>query len=690
MRVLECLLLLTCPALLQAQWFTKGSKAPPPPVTPAAVHIVKGGERTPYELKSPVTLDGAVTVEIGPGRVSYKALNFSYAPTATVRIVGAGREQTLLERDGGSHYVESLQTGGATVILQSMTVKALSVVSSPPLKRKRDASVLLVDCDVIGPIYVPASGQNEPRLEPTYFVGAVLSRFDEPLQYHTGADNYKGYPILVAYSWTIDAKRRAKPVHSPQFGFAYFEGMAKMAEAAERWTREARYEDRLGAGNMRIIAATSPAMLTALARMKMSSPGHAEHITRVVRSGVTASLALGPTLADPPALQRALAQAADYRGRQLRAMESLALQQALGASGMQPDSSLQALLDANRRVLASTYGCYVSFDVGRTKTPSTTPVDTFQLLRHVRNDLRALSDLFAMEYEPGAACQIRVGSIVDFFVGADQSSAVQTTSVLEESQASLLRKQRAKEAAEAAAAQAAKARLEGIANSLGNTAKQIAQERPRIENIGSGTYLVIDRQANASGPSAADAQRTAAATNRYSDAARRYASAKSEMVEIKTRTTTFWRNRRDGVQFELYLSHRDGFKRHIVAPYEESKFSQGPCKYTQEERFIGLYNAPLQGPCTPLIPNHPFREQYYGRNLSGIIHEFVLEQHLAAILSEAAGKATSSDDATRLDGMLLAYLVSDKVDVREIEGLAKRVLGVDVSADALRKRVIFN
>ena len=363
--------------------------------------------------------------------------------------------------------------------------------------------------------------------------------------------------------------------------------------------------------------------------------------------------------------------------------------------------NLKNAIDTNKSELQKKYGCNLKvrqLDKTRsTSSPMRGGIKSYRLNKNIalsefQDVLNGVSPVFVALGGQNSLCQFEVNILVNHFLGKDSGRKVISRRDVYKQKSDPIAAM-ARRAAKEAAWDAAMARTNAAINKMTSTARQLHQNRNRIESRSGGTYLVINnRKLRDTGQQ--DRQKIASLQNQSRQAlATANSSGGSQMVKTGDLeiTSTYHMSMRDAYQIQLDMKSSSSTSVTYKGPLAQNNRSFGPCTRKLNTGGIG---ANITGPCMQgnswrgYASDDKLRKEYVQNALAPVVLEFLTQNVVTDFVKEISKKSKSKSNETKLDGMLLAYLITGKAD-KSVVAKSKSLIGEQLTLEKFKEYALY-
>lgn len=618
--------------------------------------VLRNGEKVPFQDGK---LQNGDVLQLEEG--VYDLAGFY---NASVMVVGAGIDKTFVVRP--LYKQEMGVAGGKEVVVKNLSLLHPGALIHTNKKDKTIGSIIYLNVKVYGFIDPDRTESHQYMPESVIF---LFSQVEYDLSSSKG--NKDGY--TVALSWLNSSSH--DPVSSGK-------GLGGLKDI---WLKESRFESPDSAHNiqlfnrlhsqLRAISAGSSASANANDVMGRAFEVASREIGSLNTDGVPKSI-------DVAAVNESLRQADKFRKGGNLFLELFALKKAKEASLNRPDENLLKLIEINSKKISSAYGCNISYRRGDGNKD--TSVDHLQehFVGIYRKHVAEISLIASKLGSPDSACALEIVADRDSYVGGQTGrKVVSTEQIWKEDPEVKAMRERYRAAAQRAAEQAAQAQFTNSLDRLQSTAKQLGDNRNKIESRSDGLYLVTNNR-SVKGNSAADTKGYQDKVNQANRAVGEANSINGGMIKDGTVTTSeFYVTEVSYVQYKLRMkagAHQQMYE----FPLEMSEKSSGPCtrsSYSTSSLFDGT-SGPYKCTLTEYrADNTSFRSDYISKYLVAPTDQFILERVYPKMIREVQAKLSKNDAESKLDGIILASIFGENVQpTEEYEALMLKVFGYSV------------
>jgi hypothetical protein len=634
-------------------------------------YVLRNGEKVPFQDGK--LQDGDV-LKLGEG--VYDLAGFY---NASVMVVGAGIDKTFVVRP---LYKQQMGiAGGKEVVVKNLSLLHPGALIHTNKKDKTIGSIIYLNVKVYG--FISPERTESHR----YMPESVIFLFSQ-VEYDLSSSREYKDSYTVALSWLNNASH--DPI-SPESRFSD-KGLGTLKDT---WLKESRFESPDSAHNIQLFNR----LHSQLRAMSIESSASADVEDVMVRAFEAASREIGslntdgiPKSIDVAAVNESLRQAERFRKGGNLFLELFALKNAKEASLNRPDENLSRLIELNSRKISSAYGCNISYR--RSDGNKDTSVDHLQKLfvRIYRRHVAEVSVVASKLGSKDSACALEIVADRDSYIGGQTGKKVVSNEQIwkEDPEVKAMR-ERYRAAASRAAEQAAKAQFTNSLDRLQSTAKQLSENRNKIESRSDGLYLVTNNR-SVKGNSAADTKSYQDKVDQANKAVGEADSINGGMIKDGTVTTSeFYVTEVSYIQYKLRM--KAGVHQELYEfPLEMSEESSGPCirsSYSASSLFDGT-RGPYKCTLTEYrADNAGARYDYISKYLVAPTDQFILERVYPKMIKEVQEKLSKNDAESKLDGIILASIFGDNVQPpEEYEALMKKVFGYSIPLLQVQQSVL--
>ena len=641
------------------------------PQTPE--YVIRNGEKVPFDQKK---LEDGDIIELGEGVYD---VNNTFDKAIT--IAGAGIDKTFLLTSGIDGW-GIVTDKGAVVKNVSIVNPAVRIFPANPVRGA--GRIVFLNVKTYGYIRVNnMSGQNGNR----YSVTFLFSQLDHYLGEYNLTQARFWDDFVVLFSWRSDATH--EPI-SDRFKL----GQVTPGVLKDIWLKEAKFESPDSPHNIQLFNRLYNEF-RANARIGVGNGPNDQLIGAFeVASNQISSLNNDgiQRVADTAEIEKSLRQAEKFKAGGNLLLASAALSNAKQANMNQPNERIDALIQANNKKISALYGCNISYRRADSNN-NTSMADLEKDIEGIyRNKVGDISKLITKLGSPDSACSLEIVAKRDSYAGGDTGTKVVSTEQLwkEDPQVKAMREMY-RNAANRAAEQAAQAQFTNSLDRLQSTAKQLSQNRNKIESRTDGLYLVTNNR-SIKGNSAAD---TRGYQSRIDQANKAIADANSingDMIKDGTKTTTeYYKTEVNYIEYRLEMKTADQ-QRIYDFPEELYQRSSGPCQRTSySDSNVKTSSGGWNTSCnvTGYRANTRERYTYISQYLVTPTDQFLLETVYPHIIKEVQRKRSQKDPESQLDGIILAALFSNTTEPsEEYEQLMLKVFGYTIPLSEFQARVL--
>lgn len=519
-------------------------------------------------------------------------------------------------------------------------------------------------------------------------VSFFFSQLDNYVDVYNGTPGNFSDDFVVVFSWLNNAS------HDP-ISDGRSLGVSTPEGVQEAWLKEAKFESPDSVNNIRLFnrlysqyrSNTNSSMTendpndTIAAAFKVAS----EQIGTLNADGVERSV-------DIAQVENYLRQAEKFRADGNLLLASFALDNAKQANFNRAHTKIDALTQVNNKEISTNYGCYIGYR--RADSNLDTSMDELQdgIVELYRKEVSQISKLIAKLGSPDSSCSLQIIAQRDSYKGGDTGTKVVSKEQLwkEDPQVKAMREMY-RNAANRAAEQAAKAQFTNSLDRLQSTAKQLSQNRNKIESRTDGLYLVTNNR-SIKGNSAADTKGYQDQIDQANKAKSQANSINGEMIKDSIKTTTeYYKTEVNYIHYRLVMKAADQEKVYDF-PEEVYQKSSGPCtleSYSKSnvKRSSGGWSTSCN--VTGYRASTRERHNYISQYLVAPTDQFVLDAIYPRIIKEVQKKRSKNDIESQLDGIILAALFNENAEPsEEYERLMHKVFGYSIPPAEFQARIL--
>lgn len=670
-------------ALLMASLFLLSSCATVVSSTPVQVrgkvpqapkYVIRNGIKVPFNRAK---LEDGDVIPLGEGVYD---VNNSFSKAIT--IVGAGIDKTFLVTPGIDGWGITTDKGA---LVKNVSIVDPTIRIFPPNPVRGSGRIVFLNVKTYG--YVRVKNMSTD-LGNRYSVTFLFSQLDNYLGEYNLTEARFQDDFVVLFSWLNGANHQ--PISD---GFKLGEVTPGILKAT--WLKEAKFESPDSPSNIQLFNRLH-SQFRANARIGMGDSGPHELLISAfeLASNQIGTLNNDGTqrVADTAKIEKSLSQAEKFKAGGNLLLASVALNDAKQANMNQPDEKIDALIKANNRKISALYGCNIAYRRADSNKNTSMAALEKDIEGIYRRKVGEISKLITKLGSTDSACSLQIIAEKDSYMGADTNSKVVASEQLwkEDPQVKAMREMY-RDAANRAAEQAARAQFTGALDRLQGTAKQLSQNRNKIESRSDGLYLVTNNR-SIKGNSAADTNGYQARVDQANKAKGQANNIKGDMIADGVKTTTeYFKTEVSYIHYRLEMKTA-GQEKVYDFPEEVYQNSSGPCKrdsYSNSK--ITFSSGGWNTSCNVASYRATARERhtYISQYLVAPTDQFLLDAVYPHILKEVQRKRSQRDVESQLDGIILAGLFGDNAGPsEEYERLMQQVFGYTIPLAEFQARIL--
>lgn len=644
-------------------------------------YVIRNGEKVAYDEWG---LKEGDIIELGEGVFN---LNGPYSYSTT--IIGAGIDKTFVVVPGNDGWRISTEKGVVAKNLSIVEPKIRIVRAKP---NKPVPRITFLNIKTYGEIRVE---RPDHLMQKRGSVAFFFSQLDNYVDRYNGTPANFGDDFVVAFSWLNNASHDPISDGETNLNNVYTVEGKQEAMLKKAWLNEAKFESPDSAYNIGLFnrlysqyrsnanssMAENDPNDTIAAAFKVAS----EQIGTLNTDGVERSV-------DIAQVENYLRQAEKFRADGNLLLASFALDNAKQANFNRAHTKIDALTQVNNKEISTSYGCYIGYR--RADSNLNTSMDELQgsIVELYRKEVSQISKLISKLGSPDSSCSLEIIAQRDSYAGGDTGIKVVSKEQLwkEDPQVKAMREMY-RNAANRAAEQAAQAQFTNSLDRLQSTAKQLFQNRNKIESRTDGLYLVTSNR-SIKGNSAADTKGYQDQIDQANKAKSQANSINGETIKDGTKTTTeYYKTEVNYIHYRLVMKAADQEKVYDF-PEEVYQKSSGPCtleSYSESnvKRSSGGWSTSCN--VTGYRASTIERFKYISQYLIAPTDQFVLDTIYPRIILEVQKKRSQNDIESQLDGIILAALFNENAEPsEEYERLMQQVFGFSIPPAEFQTKIL--